>query len=100
MVQATLTDPSKTLDGFFQPGSFIRWREMSASVTMPQVLVRHTRANSASLVFSIRNVGILTRYRGTDPESDFTASEGGDSPSEFQTFAAPTYFILRLNLGF
>jgi TonB-linked SusC/RagA family outer membrane protein len=100
MVQATLTDPSKTLDGFFQSGAFIRWREMSATAQIPDRWISRTRAHSASLVFSIRNVGILTKYRGTDPESDFTASEGGDSPSEFQTFAAPTYFILRLNFGF
>ena len=100
MVQATLTDPSKTLDGFFQPGAFVRWREMSASATLPQRWIKHTRATSANVVFSIRNVGLLTKYRGTDPESDFTASEGGDSPSEFQTFAAPTYFIFRLNFGF
>ena len=100
MVQATLTDPSKTLDGFFQPGGFIRWRELSVSATLPERWIARTRARSANLVFSMRNVGILTKYRGTDPESDFTASEGGDSPSEFQTFAAPTYFIFRLNLGF
>ena len=100
MVQATLTDPSKTLDGFFQPGAFIRWRELSATASIPERFLGHTRARTASLVFSMRNVGIMTKYRGTDPESDFTASEGGDAPSEFQTFAAPTYFIFRLNLGF
>ena len=40
------------------------------------------------------------KYRGTDPESDFTATDGTDAPAEFQTFAAPTYFVFRLNLGF
>ena len=43
---------------------------------------------------------LWTKYRGSDPESDFTATGGGDTPSEFQTFAAPTLFQLRLNLGF
>ena len=41
-----------------------------------------------------------TKYRGVDPESDFAVGNGGDTPSEFQTFAQPTYFIFRLNLGF
>jgi len=100
MVQATLTDPSKTLDGFFQRGAFLRWRELSATASVPERYLTHTRARTASLVFSMRNIGIKTKYRGADPESDFTASEGGDAPAEFQTFAAPTYFIFRVNLGF
>ena len=37
---------------------------------------------------------------GVDPESDFSATDGGDTPSEFQTFAAPMYVILRVNLRF
>jgi TonB-linked SusC/RagA family outer membrane protein len=100
MVQATLTDPSKTLDGFFQPGAFVRWREASITAQLPERLLTRTRARNASLVFSVRNLKKWTKYRGTDPESDFGVGEGGDSPSEFQTFAQPTFFIFRLNLGF
>jgi len=48
----------------------------------------------------MRNIHTWTKYRGSDPESDFTATGGGDTPSEFQTFAQPTLFQLRLNLGF
>ena len=100
MVQATLTDPSKTLDGFFQPGAFVKWREASVTANLPERLFARAGAKSASLVFSARNLAKWTKYRGTDPESDFGVGEGGDAPSEFQTFAQPTYFILRLNLGF
>ena len=104
MVQATLTDPSKTLDGFFQPGGFVKWREMSVTAQLPDRLLAKTGARSSSLTFSARNLKKWTKYRGTDPESDFGVGEGtggaSDSPSEFQTFAQPTYFIFRLNLGF
>ena len=100
MVQATLTDKSKTLDGFFQPGSFVKLREASATLTLPERLAARARARNASLVFSARNLKTWTKYRGTSPESDFAVGEGGDAPSEFQTFAAPTFFIIRLNLGF
>jgi outer membrane receptor protein involved in Fe transport len=100
MVQATLTDPSKTLDGFLQPGAFVKWREMAVTAQLPDRLVARTHARTASLTFSARNLKTWTNYRGTDPESDFAAGNGGDSPSEFQTFAQPTYFIFRLNLGF
>ena len=32
MVVATLNDPSHTLDGFLQPGAFVKWREVSATL--------------------------------------------------------------------
>ena len=100
MVVATLNDPSKTLDGFLQPGAFVKWREASAVLNLPNNVASRLRASSASLVFTARNLHTWTKYRGTDPESDFAVGEGGDSPSEFQTFAQPTFFIFRLNLGF
>jgi len=100
MVVGTRNDPSATLDGFFQPGEFIKLREISAQYTMPGKLAQSIKARNASMTFSIRNVAKWTKYRGVDPESDFTATGGGDSPSDFQSFGAPTYFLLRLTLGY
>jgi TonB-linked SusC/RagA family outer membrane protein len=100
MVVATLNHPSKTLAGFFQKGDFVKWREVSATWSVPERFAAMMRARSVALTFSARNLGVLTKYRGVDPETDFTASEGGDTPSDFQTIGPPTYFIVRLNLGF
>jgi TonB-linked SusC/RagA family outer membrane protein len=101
MVVAAINAPVelRTLDGYYQPGAFVKWREMTASLQLPNSLIRRTRARSASVVFSARNLKTWTNYRGSDPESDFTVTGGGDVPQEFQTFAAPTLFQLRLNLG-
>jgi hypothetical protein len=100
MTVATLNDPSQTLDGFFMPGAFIKLRELSVQYTLPARLASALKARTANIVFSARNVTKWTKYRGVDPENDFTASGGGDNPSDFQTFGAPSYFIFRLNLGF
>ena len=100
MVVAALSDPSRTLDGYLQPGAFVKWRETSMTLRIPQRLLGRFRARSGSLALSARNLATRTRYRGVDPESDYSATDGGDTPSEFQTFAAPTYVILRLNLRF
>ena len=51
-------------------------------------------------MFSGRNLKLWTNYRGSDPESDYRATGVNDGPSEFQTFAAPTLFQVRINLGF
>jgi TonB-linked SusC/RagA family outer membrane protein len=100
MVVAAIYSPLKSLDGYMQPGAFVKWREATASLELPRWILSRTRARNASLVFSARNLHLWTNYRGSDPESDFTATGGGDSPSEFQTFAQPTIFQFRLNLGF
>ena len=106
MVVATLENPAKTLDGFFQKGDFVRWRELSATYTLPERLSsRVLRTRSASLNFAARNLHLWTAYRGLDPEIDRQAGEtstsGANGPGdEFQTLGIPTYFTLRLNLGF
>ena len=100
MVVATRNHPSKTLAGFFQPGDFVRFRELSATLTVPDRFASLFRARNASLTVTARNLAVWTEYRGVDPETDFTASEGGDNPSDFQTIGPPSYLIFRLNLGF
>ncbi len=101
MVVATRDHPSKTLDGFFQPGSFVKLREVSATFTAPESFVSRLRgARSLSLTASARNVKTWTNYRGVDPETDFTASETSNTPQDFQTVGPPSYFIFRLNVGF
>jgi TonB-linked SusC/RagA family outer membrane protein len=101
MVVATRDHPSKTLDGFFQPGSFVKLREISATYTAPEAVVARLRgARSLSFTASARNVKTWTNYRGVDPETDFTASETSNVPQDFQTVGPPSYFIFRLNVGF
>jgi TonB-linked SusC/RagA family outer membrane protein len=92
--------PEKSLDGFMQPGAFVKWREATVTLQLPDRLLARTGAKTSSLVFSGRNLKLWTNYRGSDPESDYTATGGGDAPNEFQTFAAPALFQIRLNLGF
>jgi hypothetical protein len=100
MVVATLDDPSKTIAGFFQDGAFVKWRELSATATLPESWAVKARARTASLTFSGRNLKLWTKYRGVDTESDYQVTDGVDTPNEFQTFAAPAYFVIRVNLGF
>lgn len=101
MVVASRDHPAATNDGYFQPGSFVRWRELSATYSVPESLAgRFLRSRSASVNFAARNLKKWTKYRGIDPEIDRTGSAGGNIPEEFQTLGNPSYFILRLNVGF
>ncbi|HKO15552.1 MAG TPA: SusC/RagA family TonB-linked outer membrane protein [Gemmatimonadaceae bacterium] len=102
MVVATRDDPARTLDGFFQPASFVRWREFTATWNIPNNwTARYLRSRSASLNFAARNLHLWTKYRGIDPEIDRLAGTSGNSPGEeFQTLGIPSYFTFRLTLGF
>lgn len=92
---------ARTLDGFLQSGAFVRLREASAQYTFSDELARRlTRGRSLSLVVTARNLRLWTKYRGADPESGFNTTGGTEAPSEFQTIGPPSYFIMRLNVGF
>ena len=90
--------PSRTVAGFFEPGDFIRLRELSLTFNAPEGWTRrYVRARTLGATFAARNLGVLwTRYTGVDPEA---FGSTGDAPSSFQAFAPPTYFAFRLNLG-
>jgi hypothetical protein len=101
MVVANRDHPSRTLDGFFQPGEFVRFRELSAVYNLSNDLAsRLFRARGASIVATARNLKFWTDYRGVDPETEFNATTGSDAPSEFQTLGPPTFWIFRVNLNF
>ena len=93
--------PARTLDGYFQPGGFTRLREASVQYTFsPDLAARLLKARTLSLALSGRNLRLFTNYRGSDPESGFNTTSGTEAPNEFQTIAPPSYFILRVNVGY
>lgn len=93
--------PARTLDGYFQPGGFTRLREASVQYTFsPDLAGRLLKARTLSLALSGRNLRLWTKYRGSDPESGFNTTSGTEAPNEFQTIAPPSYFILRVNVGY
>jgi TonB-linked SusC/RagA family outer membrane protein len=101
MVTAALEHPARTNAGYFQDGTTVRFREASLQYTFtPSFARRFFRAQGANLVASARNLKIWTKYRGTDPESDYQATVDNEVPSEFQTLGPPTYAIIRFNFIF
>lgn len=100
MVVATRDHPSRTLDGFYQKGDFVKLREVSLRLALPTRFAGMIRARNADFTLAGRNLGTWTKYRGVDPENDYQATDGGDVPSDFQTVGPASYFVARLSLGF
>jgi hypothetical protein len=61
---------------------------------------RYLASKSATFTFAARNLHKWTKYTGIDPEDNADAGNTFNVASDFQTVPPPTYFILRLNLGF
>jgi TonB-linked SusC/RagA family outer membrane protein len=98
---AVREDPSHTQYGFMYDDSFLRLRELSMILTLPERLAtRFPGAKTASLLLAARNLHVWTKYKGLDPENNSDVGSTSSVASDFQTMPPPTYFALRLNLGF
>jgi TonB-linked SusC/RagA family outer membrane protein len=90
---------TRSVAGFIEDGDYIKLRELNLSFTAPEAwAARYLHGRSISATIAARNLAVLwTKYSGVDPEAFGTT---GDAPSEFQAFAPPAYYTVRLSLGF
>ena len=87
--------------GYFTPNDFIRFRELSVSLSLPTPWAGKIKARSATVAVVGRNIGLLwSRYPGIDPESNGSVQNTGGGNNDF--FSAPLlrYWTLRFNLGY
>jgi TonB-linked SusC/RagA family outer membrane protein len=85
--------------GFYEPGWFVRFRELSVTYNAPPALARAFHARTAGLTLSARNLALWTAYTGVDPESS-NAYATGDLSTGVATSPPTQYWLVRLNLGF
>jgi outer membrane receptor protein involved in Fe transport len=82
------------IDEWMQPGSFAKLRELSATYTVPQNLLRGF--SRASLTLAGRELHTWTRYKGIDPES-----QDNNSGTHDQGIVPPlTRLLASINLTF
>jgi TonB-linked SusC/RagA family outer membrane protein len=90
--------------GFFEPGWFIKLRELSLTFNAPDHIARAIRASRASLTLSGRNLLTIDDYSGIDPEVNGFGQgrEGGSNFAATDFFSQPQvrHWVVRLNLGF
>jgi TonB-linked SusC/RagA family outer membrane protein len=83
--------------GYLQNGQFWRFRELSVTWNIPNALLRHARASTASLSLGARNLKVWTKYGGADPEENYVTT---DVQTNFATSAPRRFYTLRLNLHY
>ena len=55
-------------DKFVEDGSFIRFKTLSVSYTVPLNVVSKLKIENLKFVFSAQNIALWTKYSGQDPE--------------------------------
>ena len=96
-------DPSPVAaGGDTGPGHFIKWRELSATLTLPDRWAKLASAQGATIAFSARNLQTWTKYPGVDPENSTNTTGGSGDAHLFDqvTVGPPTYYVVRVNLRF
>jgi len=68
-----------------QSADFIRWRELSLSYTLPDGLTNSLRMRNATISFTARNLGMITKFPGADPEIN-SAGRGSEDNNINQNF--------------
>ncbi|HEY7637796.1 MAG TPA: SusC/RagA family TonB-linked outer membrane protein [Gemmatimonadales bacterium] len=84
---------------FFEPGWFIKLRELSVTIAAPDRWARAFRASRLSLTLAGRNLWTITDYSGVDPEVNAFAQSNFAS-SDFESQAQVRYYTARVNVSF
>jgi hypothetical protein len=97
--------------GYFEDGTFVRFRELSVTYALPATVGRFMHVHSMSLTGAVRNLALWTRYSGGDPEvsdpGDTRQPLGGGAASvnndvrvqNLGSVPLARYWVARLNIG-
>ena len=85
--------------GFYEDGSFTRFRELAVSYSMPTKWAKALRAERWNVVLTGRNLGVWTPFTGVDPE---TTVGNSDTRGNEEFFSTPPmrYITFRMNFNF
>jgi TonB-linked SusC/RagA family outer membrane protein len=87
-------------DSYINEASFTRFREISASYTLPSQFSKIGRFSRATLTVAGRNLHTWTDYPGLDPEASFLGGIRGGNFSVFEQTTLPplTQWVFGVNL--
>ncbi len=90
-----------TVTGYIESADFIKWREMSVTLGVPESLIRSVpQLRGATITFSGRNLVTWTDYSGIDPEINESGGSSNFTQGEFNTQPPLRYYTLRVNYSF
>ena len=96
-VASLLPGVNQTFAGYWENGSFVRFREMAVTWRVPENwATKLPRVRNATVTAAGRNLATWTKYTGVDPE---TSGPLGNIQDDFQVTPPLTTWTLRFNFG-
>ena len=95
--QAVLNEATEW--GYFEPGWFIKLRELSLTFNAPDSWARRLRASRLSVTLAGRNLWTIDDYSGVDPEIN-AFGQDNFATSDFESQPPVQYYTVRVNVGF
>ena len=82
--------------------SFARFRELSASYTLPSAFARKVGASRATITVAGRNLGLWTNFPGIEPEASFNGGTRGGAFGQWEQNVLPQLrqFVTTVNFNF
>lgn len=85
---------------FIEDGSFLRIKNVTVGYTIPAVVLRKARINSARVYVSATNLLTFTNYSGYDPETQNQQFKNSQLGVDYITQPQPRTFLAGLSIGF
>jgi len=95
--QAVLNEATEW--GYFEPGWFIKLRELSLTFNTPDSWARRLHASRLSVTLAGRNLWTIDDYSGVDPEIN-AFGQDNFATSDFESQPPVQYYTVRVNVGF
>ena len=95
---AAVAATQSVFSGMLEDASFTRLREVSVSYELPTNWATTFRASGWNVALTGRNLGVATKYSGSDPEASISTTDA--RTDEYFSTPLMRYYTLRFNLRF
>jgi outer membrane receptor protein involved in Fe transport len=98
-IVAVVQNSGTLRDFFIKPSSFTKWREVSISYDAHESIARRLGAQAVGITASARNLAMITKYTGIDPENSLGGQNGSIAldQSEYPQLAS---FVLSVRISY
>lgn len=88
------------MDRYVEDASYLRCSDLTLRYQMPSRWMKKIGFAGASFSFSVKNVFVITDYRGYDPEVNSFAFDGLRPGIDMSSYPNPRSYIIGVNLTF